>query len=305
MSPSPCTRLRAPYVAALALAWACRPAAPDSSVPPQAPTTGTSPSPALACGPEVRGAAALTGAGSVLLVGEMHGTTEVPALVGRVACHAARSGEAGVVLGLEVTADNQPAFDAYLASDGTDADVAALLGSPHFASEVKDGRSSQGMLQLLVSVRRWRAAGARLEVVCFDAGPGAAETAAARDAVMAQTLLAAHRAHPGATLVTLSGNVHNRTVPGVPWDPAFVPMGAHLRQALPQLVSLDFQSAGGTLWACMGTPDTGPTCGVGRLGGEDRGAEPFVELHAARDEQGFDGVLYVGTATASEPAAIR
>jgi hypothetical protein len=167
---------------------------------------------------------------------------------------------------------------------------------------MKDGRSSQAMLQLLVSVRGWRSAGAPIEVVCFDAAPGVAKTAAERDAAMAKTLVAAHRARPGSTLVTLSGNIHNRTVPGVPWDAAYVPMGVHVREAFPQLVSLDFLSAGGTFWACMGTPGGEVRCGVAESKGEDRGSEPFVELHAARDDKGFDGVLYLGTTTASEPA---
>jgi hypothetical protein len=232
----------------------------------------------------------------------MHGTTQVPELVGRIACHAARAPGAEVILGLEMTTDNQAAVDAYLASDGTDPDVAALLASPHFASDMKDGRSSQAMQKLLASVRGWRSAGASIEVVCFDAGPGVAKTAAERDAAMAKTLATVHRERPGSTLVTLSGNVHNRTVPGVPWDAAFVPMGAHLREAFPGLVSLDFRSAGGTFWACMGTPGGESRCGVSLGKGRGRGPQPFVELHDARDDKGFDGVLYAGTTTASEPA---
>jgi len=296
----------------LVTSWACGPSPASTSstnpadVSDAAPDDGAAPPPAtplaLDCGLEVRGAAALTGPGSVLLVGEMHGTTQVPELVGRIACHAARAPNAEVILGLEMTADNQPAVDAYLASDGAQPAMAALLAAPHFASEMKDGRSSQAMVQLLASLRRWRSDGAPLEVVCFDAGPGVAKTSAERDAAMAKTLAAVHRERPGSTLVTLSGNVHNRTIPGVPWDAAFVPMGVHMREAFPKLVSLDFHSAGGTFWACMGTPGGESKCGVAKSGGEDQGAEPFVELYSTRDDKGFDGALYVGTSTASEPA---
>lgn len=281
----------------------CRPApASEPSVAPadQGPPPTTTP--ALDCGPEVRGAAALTGPGAVLLVGEMHGTTQVPEVVGRIACHAARAPEADVILGLELPSDNQPAVDAYLASDGGEPAVAALLAAPHFASETKDGRSSRAMLALLEAVRVWRAAGAPIAVVCFDVAAGETKTAAERDAGMARTLVATQRARAGSTLVTLSGNVHNRTKPGVPWDAAFVPMGVHVREAFPELVSLDFRSAGGTFWACMGTPSGESKCGVAEGRGSDRGAEPFVELHAARTDEGFDGVLYVGPMTASEPA---
>lgn len=299
------TYMQAVATSILAMISACRPA-PAGPVTPDEGGISVAPPPAASrspdCGPEVRGAAALTGPGSILLVGEMHGTAQVPELVGRIACHAARRPQADVILGLEMSADNQPVIDAYFASDGAEAAVDALLAAPHFVADMKDGRSSQAMAELLTTVRVWRAAGAAIEVACFDAGPGVAKTAAERDATMAKTLAAVHRERPGATLVTLSGNVHNRTVPGVPWDPAFVPMGVHLREAFPELVSLDFRSAGGTFWACMGTPGGETKCGVAESGGEDRGAEPFVELLAARDDKGFDGVLYVGTTTASEPS---
>jgi hypothetical protein len=268
---------------ALATSWACGPTpASTTTTTPAATPVAAAKARTPDCGPEVR--------------------AQAPELVGRIACHAALRPDADVILGLEITTDNQPVIDAYFASDADEAAVDALLAAPHFASETKDGRSSQAMIELLTTVPLWRSAGAAIEVVCFDAGPGVAHSAADRDAAMAKTLGAIHRERPGSTLVVLSGNVHNRTVPGVPWDAAFVPMGAHLREAFPKLVSLDFRSAGGTFWACMGTPGGGSTCGLTQGGGEDRGVEPFVELFAARDDKGFDGVLYVGTMTASEPA---
>ncbi len=258
--------------------------------------------PSLDCGGEVRGTAPLTGPGAILLVGEMHGTAQVPELVGRMVCHAADAHNATVILGLELASDNQQAVDAFLMGDGGDESVVALLEAPHFASSTKDGRNSAAMVNLLVSLRVWRAAGGRIIVVCFDAPAGRGTSAAARDEIMASTLLAAHRDRPMSTLVVLSGNIHNRTVPGVPWDASFVPMGAHLRQAFPALVSLDFRSAGGTFWACMGSPNGESTCGIHQGKGTDRGSNPFVELHGERDERGFDGVLYVGRTSASEPA---
>lgn len=291
-------------LAALLLPLACTPKEAPSTSPPVLDAVASEPAtpPLLNCGRDVRSASGVSKPGSVLLVGEMHGTAQAPEVVGRIACHAAaRTPDIVVILGLEITSDNQPPVDAFLASDGAQPAVTALLQSPHFTSDMKDGRSSQGMLGLLESVRGWRAAGAVIEVVCFDAGPGVAETPAQRDAAMAKTLIAAHRARPGSTLVVLSGNIHNRTVPGVPWDAAYVPMGVHMREAFPQLVSLDFRSAGGTFWACMGEPGGEVRCGVAQSQGEDRGPDPLVDVHDVRDK-GFDGVLYVGTTTASEPA---
>lgn len=286
--------------ATVVLGIACAPKPAPTTHEPAGATPVTPPP--LDCGPAIQGAAAVTGPGTVLLVGEIHGTAQVPEAVGRIVCHAARRPGAEVILGLEITSDDQSTVDAYLASDGTDSAVTALMGAKHFARGMEDGRSSQAMLQLLASVRSWRAAGALIEVVCFDAGAGVAEAENQRDASMASTLVAAQRARPGATLVVLSGNLHNRTVPGTPWDPEHVPMGVHLREVFPQLVSLEFRSSGGRCWACMGSPDGEVRCGVNLVDGEDRGHEPFVE-RTARTEAGFDGVLYVGEVTASEPAS--
>lgn len=292
---------------ALALGCTPKPAAGPTAPPEAAPEAAATDAPATAppaldCGPQIRGAAALVEPGAVLLVGEVHGTAQVPEAVGRIVCNAARPHGPGVILGLEITADDQPAVDAFLASDGEPQAVQALLSASHFASETKDGRNSQAMLALLESVRRWRIAGAPIEVLCFDAPMGSWTKSAERDAAMARTLVAAKRARPEATLVTLSGNIHNRTVPGVPWDAAFVPMGVHVHEAFADLVSLDFRSAGGSFWACLGQPDGTSRCGAAQAGGEDRGSSPLVERFDAPNEHGFHGVLYVGTITASEPA---
>ena len=102
----------------------------------------------------------------------------------------------------------------------------------------------------------------------------------------------------------LTGNIHSRTVPSAPWDPAYVPMGVHMREAFAELVSLDFRTSGGSFWVCMSDAEGNTRCGIARTSGEDRGAEPFVERFDARDELGFDGVLYHGPVTASEPAVV-
>jgi hypothetical protein len=152
--------------------------------------------PQIECGPPVRGAEAIAGPKAVLLVGEMHGTAQVPDAVGRIACHAAAAPEAEVMLGIEMAADNQDAVNTFLASDGTHDAVASLLGAPHFTADMKDGRNSEAMLQLLESVRTWKHGGANIDVVCFDAAEGSADNADARDAAMAHNLLAARKARP-------------------------------------------------------------------------------------------------------------
>jgi hypothetical protein len=257
----------------------------------------------IACPPLPRGAQPLVEPGAVVLVGEVHGTAEAPAFFASLVCAAAaRAGDAGVVVGVEMARSDQEALDAFLAAASPEAGRPRLLAASHFADEWRDGRDSRAMLGLLEDLHRWRAAGFGLEVVAIDVAPGEG-TAAEREAAMAERLAAAIAAHPGATTLAYTGNLHSRTVPGAPWDPDLAFMGVHLAARFPRLRAVDFASAGGTAWLCVMEPGgAGPSCGERRQAGEDRGREPFVELWAEADAHGHHGVYYLGTVTASPPA---
>jgi hypothetical protein len=256
----------------------------SSSPPVMAPVAATP-----SCGAPVRGVETLRDA-ELLLVGEMHGTEESPAFVARLLCE---RGAAPTVLGLELPASEQPALDAFLASDGGALAIRALVAGAHWQRADQDGRSSLAMLALVETARRARLQGRALDVVAFDVEPpGGAD----RDQRMAQNLLAARAAHPGAALIVLTGNIHASTVKGTRWDPDLVPMGAHLRSAGAPVRGIDVRHAGGTAWVCM--MDGG--CGPAELEGSGRGATPFVE--AITDRPGFDAIYYVGALTASPPA---
>src|SRR5256885_15904610 len=77
------------------------------------------------CGPPIEGVELLSDAGLVML-GEIHGTVELPAFVADLTCRVASSGRP-VRLGIELDADEQPQIDAFLASAGTPSDRAALV----------------------------------------------------------------------------------------------------------------------------------------------------------------------------------
>src|SRR5688572_21000605 len=70
--------------------------------------------PTFSCGDDLRGLDDVAGAGRVLLLGELHGTYEIPAFAAELACQAAHR-YMDVQLGLEIPGIEQPAVDAYLA----------------------------------------------------------------------------------------------------------------------------------------------------------------------------------------------
>src|ERR1051326_1106924 len=103
--------------------------------------------PAAACDP-VDGLGPLLEPGSVLLLGEMHGTEESPAFVDRAACLAHKAGQP-VTVALEIPVQEEPLISAYLSSQGGEKDRAALLRGSFWADPYQDGRRSKAMLGLI------------------------------------------------------------------------------------------------------------------------------------------------------------
>lgn len=144
----------------------------------------------------------------LVMIGELHGTSEVPALVAALARHYVHSGP--VLVALEVHAAEHPRIRAYLASDGGVAARHALRAGPFWNVPAgrNDGRRTQAMLDLVEAARQLRGEGHSIAVVPFDpARPGQAHPA--RDRGMATILRAGFEALPGrGRMLVLTGNRH-------------------------------------------------------------------------------------------------
>jgi hypothetical protein len=101
---------------------------------------------------------------------------------------------------------------------------------------------------------------------------------------------------PDDLLIVLTGNLHNRLVPG-----RSEPMGYHLVLLRPQaeVLALNLTYGGGTAWVC-----TRDGCGVRGMGGEE-GTRLGIEIDPNAAEGPYSGRLHVGTVTASPPARER
>ena len=241
------------------------------------------------CPPSVPGGRLVLGRVQLTIIGEVHGTHEAPEAVFALACRA--SHRVPVRIGLEIPTAEQQRVDQFL-SDG---DREQLLAGPFWHRSLQDGRSSEAMLELLDQVRQLRGRGIDIDVFVFDRPPREGRT---RDAEMAERIGEALEDEPQAKFLILVGNVHARTVEGVPWNPTYVPMGAFLDARFP-LTSLNLSYRGGTAWVCIGDP---PDCGVHHVSPHpDQGDDPHVVLYQQRDEAGYDGELYVVELTAAPP----
>jgi hypothetical protein len=256
---------------------------------------------ALTC-TEIPGAEQLNAA--ILVMGELHGTVEMPAQFGQLVCAAAsKGGGRPVLVGLEVYANGQAALDAFLDSDGGPAARQALLDQEFWRREYQDGRSSVARLALIDELRRYRAGGVKLAVRALD--PAKYDSSNERDAAMAATLVdEIESLHPVKTLV-LIGDVHARTLNGYPWDAsaAYVPFAARLKAKYGAAVdAVRALASGGSAWTC-GTA-VAAECGVHPLRTREiAGPTPRVDLDPeAAAKTGFIGTLLSGTVTPSLPA---
>jgi hypothetical protein len=258
------------------------------------------------CGMPIIGLAPRARPGAVLLMGELHGTQEVPRFVAQSACQAAVAGTP-VTVGLELPVENQERVERFLASAGAEEDWLKLMEAPFWRSPFPDGRSSEAVANLLEQLRALKAHGLDVRAFVFDHPQLKGQV---REDAMAATVLKQVKGAPERFYMVVSGNVHPRTVQGLPWDRQYRPMGLLLSEALDEddVVALDMAYDSGSAWICAADPRAANArleCGVRPAKGRDNGDRPFIHLFSDRTREGFHGVFYVGKVTASVPAVNR
>ena len=263
----------------------------------------------------IRNSELVVKAPATVLIGEIHGTAEVPPLVASLVRSGLQS-NAPTILCVEMSSSQQASLDQFLHSDGGDAAVAVMLATPHWFN--LDGRASVGMLEMIELMRQLSKQGQQVRVLAIDTDwelPSGLESispeelerikmrmkklAGARDKTMADAVIVARKKFPKSNIIVLAGNVHTNLNKGAPWDPKYIPMGWYLAQEIPQLRSLNVQFSGGKAWV-MNEKGPGPSA----FPGTDRGQDPFIELFK-KPKNGRHGVLYVGKITAAKPAVSR
>ncbi len=236
----------------------------------------------------------------LMIIGEMHGTTEIPALTAQLAQRvSARKDGAGkaqpVVVALEWPG-HETGHQAYLASDGTAADRQRLLANPFWTSAFQDGRASEAMLGLLESVRMLARGGSPVQLATFDVTRGHAGT---RDEGMAHNLRAIVQANPEAKIIALMGNYHARQRPGAPWNPQMRFTANYLADLAPY--SLNVDAPRGSYWACLGgKPEDCKNVTIKPDAKAD--ARPGLYSDSTLAASGYNGGLRLAQFTMSLPA---
>lgn len=230
-----------------------------------------------------------------VFIGELHGSNETPAAFRELVCDAIAHGK-NVTVALERPTSEQAALDNILTAKTKDLPAAQQsLLQLHDWKEVPDGRGSEAMLRLLLSLRELYKLHPDLKVFAFDA-PYTGTAPGARDEALGHALLSLRPAKPNELVLILTGNLHA--------------MQASKRYTLAamylppkEILSLEVTDRGGETWSQSTEDGCGPQKGgVGDKDAKkpygiflDPGLAPFGKV---------DGVLSLGVPlTASAPAA--
>lgn len=227
----------------------------------------------------------------LVIVGEVHGSQEVPALILDAAREATKGDAQPLIVALEMPDRMASALDRFLTDDDPARARADMLADEFWTW--RDGRSSEAMLALVTGLRDLKRDGRSISVVPFDASDTKGDAASQRDANMAINVRRLLADHPDSRILLLAGNYHARIAKGAPWDAQLEHMAFLLRDEQP--LTLDARAPTGSVWVC--TPD----CGVYEFGKEAKPADASVRVFDALSDTGYRGEIVFPRFSASRP----
>lgn len=182
----------------------------------------------------------------LVLLGEVHGTNELPDLGLQIITKLAE--QKPLLVGLEFPIELQPQIDQFMKTG----DLNILKELKFFTdAEYHSGRGSIAMVNLLVSLRGLPS----VSVFCFDTRFGL--NGNTRDTQMAINILNVAARQPDKSMLVYTGNLHSRLTPGAPWDPNFKTMGAEVlglsegQFTLENSESINLRYDQGSAWQCI------------------------------------------------------
>lgn len=228
----------------------------------------------------------------VVVIGEMHGTTEVPLFVLQLV-RQLKQDQKRLTVGLEIPVDHQKDIDEFFKKGDFD----KLLELDYF--KYPDGRTSAAMGQLIKGLRETKG----VLVICFDVASNAPQ-GVNRDSLMGVIL---SNSYKSGQMVMLTGNLHANLKEGY-WRPKFRSAAFHFNRIEgfnEKLISLNTYFGSGTIWNCMqdGCKER-EAFGNGSLKQKD-GPANFLCVYESSPSNlhptGYNGFLFFDKVTASRP----
>ena len=189
----------------------------------------------------------------IILLGENHGTKEVPEYTKQLINELAQNSR--VILGLEFPMEAQAAIDDFVSTG----DYQALKKMRFFTdSQQHSGRASKAMIEFINDLRRNK----NITFFCYDVPMD--YSGKNRDTEMAKNILEKLNTNRN-LFITLTGNLHSRLEPGVPWDPNYPTMGSEIlkmsdQHSLDNTTNILFRHSQGSAWQCRQETDESIKC---------------------------------------------
>lgn len=163
----------------------------------------------------------------IIILGEVHGTKQVPALFSKMVRSVADNKSKTLVI-LEIFQSSQNSIDRFLQTG----DESILRQDTFFNRNYQDGRSSQAMVNLLKELAKMP----NVTVLCMDPPMGSNDvmTGQDRDTAMA-AFINTQRISYDRTFV-LAGNIHSSAAIGTHWDKNYRPMTYELKSMATDLM---------------------------------------------------------------------
>lgn len=232
----------------------------------------------------------------ILVVGDWHGTVEIPAAFFGIVCEAARRGP--VTVALEMPETERTLFRNAMAARTEAVARETFLYGDFGNPRSTDGRNSVAMLEMMVGFWRLKAAGHDVVIHPFMAVESRIPN---RDQAwweleMAYGISRALVDRPDSRVVVFVGDLHARKTGYARFPDVGLPAAGHLHAS--DTFTLHAAVQGGESWSCEAT------CGrrVSR-GRHDAGPDVRGIILGPVQDGAYDGLLAVGPTTASPPAA--
>ena len=191
-------------------------------------------------------------ASRIVVIGEVHGSKEIPEFVGNLLCSLSKNA-APYILALEIPTEEQEKLDSYVNRLETVSFEFAFRDSFFWNRPLHDGRSSLAVAHLIERVRQLIIAGAKLKLLAFDSrdyktGKTAASFASTLEQVLTKT--------PDYKMIVLTGTNHAAARP-LSKDVAQISDLA-LKYKMHNLLGF---FRGGYTWSCRGMTMEEISCG--------------------------------------------
>lgn len=238
-----------------------------------------------------------------VVFGEHHGTVEAPALISRIVCAEALSGQ-HLLLAFEHSSWRNTAWqDAWALPHQDFQEVLPDLGW----RGREDGVASEAMFALIAGAHALRANGAKIDIVAFNGARDDTQRARFADlpsqgpheAAQAENIADAAAREDYDRVIVLVGGLHAMVRATSIGGERFDPMAVRLR-SYGSVLSLEMQHGGGEAWNCQRACNANPARADMQ---SDR--QPYIGFDEFPDErvrEAFDGIYWLGPITASPPA---